>query len=52
MWAGSLGEISFTQHGIELQKDAKPIYQAPYRAGPKAREAERIEVDRMFQGVI
>ena len=35
MWAGSLGEISITQHRIELQKDAKPIYQAPYRAGSK-----------------
>lgn len=53
MWAGSLGEISITQHRIELQKDAKPIYQAPYRAGSKAREVERIEVDRMLQeGVI
>jgi hypothetical protein len=113
MWAGSLGEIYITQHRMELQKDAKHIYQAnskrsksredkilmlnvthhdnaprndflldsgasshmscesgwmhnllpipsreiilaaPYRAGSKAREVERIEVDRMLQeGVI
>jgi hypothetical protein len=52
MWAGSLDEIYITQHRIELQKNAKPIYQAPYRAGSKAREVERIEVDRMLQGVI
>jgi hypothetical protein len=28
MWAGRLGEISITKHRIELQKDAKLIYQA------------------------
>jgi RNase H-like domain found in reverse transcriptase/Reverse transcriptase (RNA-dependent DNA polymerase)/Retroviral aspartyl protease len=53
MWKGSLGEISITKHHIELQSDAKPVYQPPYRAGVKAREVEKKEVDRMLAaGVI
>jgi hypothetical protein len=49
VWTGSLGEISITQHRIQLLKDSKPIHQAPYRAGTKSREVEREEVDRMLK---
>jgi hypothetical protein len=53
MWTGSLGEISITKHLIQLQSGAKPVYQPPYRAGVKAREVEKAEVDRMLAaGVI
>jgi Reverse transcriptase (RNA-dependent DNA polymerase) len=53
VWTGSLGEISITEHHIQLQSDAKPVYQPPYRAGVKAREVEKAEVDRMLTaGVI
>jgi len=34
MWSGKLGEIKATTHHIELKPDAKPVYSAPYRAGP------------------
>jgi len=49
MWSGQLGELSVTTHRIDLQPGAKPVYQAPYRAGAKAREIEREEVERMLK---
>jgi Reverse transcriptase (RNA-dependent DNA polymerase) len=49
MWTGQLGEISITQHRIDLIPAAKPIYQAPYRAGVKGREVEKEEVERMLK---
>ena len=53
MWDGSLGEISVTEHHIDLAPDARPITQMPYRAGPKARSFEDAEIRRMPQdGVI
>ena len=53
MWTGELGKIGATKHRIELKPDARPIYQAPYRAGPSAREKEKTEIDRMLRaGVI
>jgi hypothetical protein len=53
MWSGQLGELSIIKHHIDLQENAKPAYQAPYRAGKQSREIERQEVDRMFKaGVI
>jgi len=53
MWNGSLGEISVTEHRIDLTPEARPMYQAPYRAGRMAREIERAEVDKMLNaGVI
>ena len=33
MWGGQVGNISATRHRIDLTPDAKPVYQAPYRAG-------------------
>ena len=47
MWDGSLGAIRATKHHIYLIEDAHPIACHPYRAGPKAREAEQMEVKRM-----
>ncbi|CAN8071938.1 unnamed protein product, partial [Agarophyton chilense] len=53
MWSGHLGRIKATQHRIELLPDSKPVYQQQYRAGPKAREKELKEVERMLrEGVI
>ena len=53
MWSGRLGKIGATKHRIELKPGARPIYQAPYRAGPIAREKEKTEIDRMLRaGVI
>ena len=49
MWDGSLGEISTAEHRIDLTPEAKPVRSAPYRAGPKARRAEREEVERMLR---
>ena len=53
MWDGTLGEINTTVHRIELVPETRPIAQAPYRAGPKAREIEAAEVQKMLEaGVI
>jgi transposase InsO family protein len=53
MWDGTLGEVRVTEHRIELQAGARPVYQAPYRAGQKGRDVEKKEVERMLQaGVI
>ena len=48
LWNGELGHIKATQHRIELTPGAKPVYQAPYRAGHNTRELEKREVDRML----
>ena len=48
MWNGSLGKISVTEHRIQLKDDAQPVHLQPYRAGPKAREFETAEVQRML----
>ena len=53
MWSGRLGKIDATNHRIDLKPGARPIYQAPYRAGPIAREKEKKDMDRMLRaGVI
>ena len=53
MWSCRLGKIGATKHRIELKPGARPIYQAPYQAGPIAREKEKTEIDRMLRaGVI
>ena len=48
MWDGHLGLIKSTEHRIQLEKDAIPAYQQPYRAGPKQRELEKAEIDKML----
>ena len=49
MWDGSLGEINVTEHHIDLIPGSRPITQQPYRAGPKAREFEQEQIDRMLR---
>jgi hypothetical protein len=48
MWSASLGELTATEHRIQLTENAKPIFQAPYRAPPKARQTEKQEIERML----
>jgi hypothetical protein len=36
-------------HRIDLVPGAKPVQSQPYRAGPRAREAESVEVQRMLK---
>ena len=52
MWSGRLGRIDATKHRINLKPGARPIYQAPYRAGPIAREKEEKEIDRILRAGI
>jgi hypothetical protein len=53
MWSGKLGEITTTEHAIDLKPGSRPIAVPPYRAGPKARELEQAEIDRQLRdGVI
>ena len=53
MWDGSLREITTTEHHLDFAPEARPVACPPYRAGPKAREIEQREVDRMLAaGVI
>jgi Reverse transcriptase (RNA-dependent DNA polymerase)/RNase H-like domain found in reverse transcriptase len=47
LWSGNrFGEIVGVEHRIITQ--GGPTRQQPYRAGPRARESERIEVERML----
>jgi hypothetical protein len=49
MWDGHLGHVHSTSHRIDLVSGAKPIHAQPYRAGPRAREADSAEVQRMLK---
>jgi hypothetical protein len=49
MWDGHLGHVHYTSHRIDLVPGAKRIHAQPYRAGPRAREAESAEVQRMLK---
>jgi len=53
MWSGKLGERKATTHHIQLKPDAKPVYSAPYRAGPHRRLEIEKQVKKMLDlGVI
>ena len=53
MWDGSLGEISTTEHRIDVITVSKPVSQQPYRAGFREREFLASEIDKMLRaGVI
>jgi hypothetical protein len=53
MWDGRLGHAHTTHHRIELTPGAKPVHSHLYRAGPRAREVEAAELQRMLKaGVI
>jgi hypothetical protein len=48
-----LGHAHTTHHHIDLTPGAKPVHSHPYRAGPRSREVEAEEVQRMLKaGVI
>lgn len=51
---GHLGRINDAKHHIELSSDKiRPIHCVTYKAGPRARESEITEIDRMIKmGVI
>jgi len=53
MWSGKLGELKATTHHIQLKPDAKPVFSAPYRAGPPRRLESEKQVRKMLDlGVI
>jgi hypothetical protein len=53
MWDGHLGEVTATQHRIDLIPGDKPVHSQPYRAGTRAREIEKAEIEKILaQGVI
>lgn len=53
MWNGNLGQINIAKHRMKLfQVDARPIHSALYRAGSKARESEKKELDKMLSDEI
>ncbi|CAN8062284.1 unnamed protein product [Agarophyton chilense] len=49
MWSGKLGEISATEHHIDLVPGSRPISQPPYRAGPRTRQIEEENVSKMLE---
>lgn len=53
MWSGELGEISMTEYRVDLISNARPFQSPQYRAGPKTREREKLEVQKHINiGVI
>ncbi|MEM9413396.1 MAG: retropepsin-like aspartic protease, partial [Planctomycetota bacterium] len=48
MWDGRIGTVNITTHQIDLEPGAKPVFQPPYRAGPRQRELEHIELSKML----
>ena len=53
MWFGALGEITLTEHLIDLKEGSKPIAQQPYRVGFREHKVIAQEVDKMLRvGVI
>eukprot|EP00171_Calliarthron_tuberculosum_P022928 IDg22928t1 len=49
LWSGHLGKIRETEHYIDLVPGARPFRSHPYRAGPKQRELEDAEIQRMLE---
>jgi hypothetical protein len=45
MWDGHLGTVAATSHRIEVTAGSKPVHCQPYRAGSRARSAEKEEID-------
>ena len=53
MWDGHLGTVTATEHRIQLTPGAHPVHAQPYRAGTRARAAEKEEIQKMLaQNVI
>lgn len=49
MWDGSLGDITTTKHRIDFLLNPKPFSQPSDSAGPKAREEDVIQMERMLR---
>ena len=49
MWDGRLGTVAATTHRIAVTPGSKPVHCQPYRAGSRARVAEKQEIDRMIE---
>lgn len=50
---GHRGRINSAKHRIELSSaDEKPIHSAPYQAGPKVRDFEKNEFDKMLSDAV
>lgn len=47
MWNGYLRRISVTKHRTKLMPGGTPVHPAPYQAGPKVCELQRVEFHRM-----
>jgi hypothetical protein len=48
MWDGHLGIVSATSYRIEVTAGSKPVHCQPYRAGARARSAEKEQIDHMI----
>lgn len=48
MWDGSLGDTTVMEHCICVKPDARPVKAQPYRSGLKARELERLEIEKQL----
>ncbi len=49
MWSGQLGEITVTEHRIELKPDARPHKAQPRRSGLKERELTDFEINKQLE---
>lgn len=50
MWDSHLGYITAAKNRIKLlDSHTKPVYSAPYQAGFRAREIEKVETDKMLE---
>jgi hypothetical protein len=47
MWDGRLGTVATTSHRIAVMPGSKPVHFQPYRAGSRARVAEKQQIDLM-----
>lgn len=52
MWDGHLGSVSGACHSFRLKADSQPVQAVPYRAGPKMREHEKAEIDKMLKAKV
>lgn len=48
MWNEHLGHVKSTSHRIELQQDARPVFQTPSHAVPAQRKTEQSHKRTMF----
>lgn len=49
IWNDRVGHINTAKHRIELLEPfTKPVHSTPYRAGPKTRKIEKVEIDKVL----